>query len=328
VTNSFGTATLTVMVDNGNTVSNTVIRAFTVTILPPLATNATIAPGNSFQFKITSSLPNKDNVTLSLDPSAPAGAAITTSHGKTMLSWRPSMAQASTTNLITIRFTDNTNPALSTNQTLQVIVQDYLNVSVGKTAVQAGQTAVVPIYLASSGGATNVSFTIGWPTNRVTSPVLSNAVSSVGASSVQVQSTNLLVTVRSASGQVLQTTNPILQLSFQTVGSQSSAFVSLPGLSASGNSPGGSPYVNPSASGGRVVVVKNVPLLESFSSTNGTRTLALYGQVGTNYQVQYSTSFGSTGSWSPLTTYSQTNVALTMPVSTANAMVFYRLLQK
>jgi hypothetical protein len=330
VTNSFGTATLTVMVDNGNSVSNTVIRAFTVTIVPPLVTNATIAPGNIFRFTITSPISNKDNVTISLDPGAPAGATIVQPHGngKPQLSWRPSTAQASTTNLVTIRFSDTTNPTLTTTETLQVVVQDYLNVAVGQTAVQAGQTAVVPIYLASSGGATNVSFTIGWPTNRVTAPALSNAVSSVGASSVQVQSTNLLVTVRAASGQVLQTTNAILQLSFQTVANQSSAFVRLPGLSASGNSPAGAPYVNPSASGGRVVVVKDVPLLESLVGTNGTRTLALYGRVGTNYQVESSTSFSSKGSWTALTTYPQTNVTVTIPVGTANPVVFYRLLQK
>ena len=51
---------------------------------------------------------------------APAGAAITTNTG--VLTWRPAVAQANTTNLVTVKVTDNGTPSLSATQSFYVVV--------------------------------------------------------------------------------------------------------------------------------------------------------------------------------------------------------------
>jgi hypothetical protein len=71
-----------------------------------------------------------------------------------------------------------------------------------------------------------------------------------------------------------------------------------------------------------------VPLLESLLATNGTRTLAVYGRVGTNYQVQYRTNLNPGGAWSGLLTYGHTNVAQSINVSSNGPLVLYRLQQQ
>jgi hypothetical protein len=327
VTNSFGSATLTVMVDDGGAVSNTVIRSFNVTVVPPLATNATVLPNSLFRFVINPPITNRDHLTYSLDPGAPDGATVTTRKGVSALVWAPDSTQASTTNLIKIRITDNTNPALTTTETVQVIVLDYLNVALGWTAVQAGQKVLVPVALTSSDGVTNLSFSLLWPTNRFSSPVLTNALAAIGSSSLQRQTTNLLITVQAAAGKVIQGTNNLIQLSFQAFTTQPSAFVPLPFVSISATKSNGLPYADCTAQAGRVVVVKDAPLLESFQSANAARWLALYGQVGTNYQVQYSINPILNPSWQALTTYTQTNTAQTLAVG-SSPVIFYRLLQR
>ncbi|HWX21960.1 MAG TPA: fibronectin type III domain-containing protein [Candidatus Binatia bacterium] len=332
VNNAFGSAIITVMVDNGGTVSNTIIRSFNVAVnqvvtQSPL-TNAVILPNASFKWTINPPFTNGDKLAFSVDPGAPTGASIVKWRGVYSLVWMPSTAQASTTNLISVRITDNTTPALSTNQLLQVIVLDYANVSAGRIALQAGQNGTVPVYLSASDGVSNFVFSVTWPSNRFTNPTLLNAVAGIASSSLQNQNTNLLITVQAAAGQALLTTNPVLQLSFQTVSTQSSAFVSLPVRTLSAVRPTGVPFTNCTAGCGRVVVVKDLPLLESLQATNGARSLAVYGRVGTNYQVQYKTSLTAGGSWSPLLTYGHTNVAQTLSIGSSSPLILYRLLQQ
>jgi hypothetical protein len=332
VTNAFGSAQITVMVDNGLSYSNTVIRTFNVNVAQVVTqtpvTNAVVLPNTAFRWQINPPFTNGDKLTFSLDPGAPTGAGIIKWHGNSLLSWVPSSAQAQTTNVISVRITDTTTPSLSTNRLVQVIVLDYANVSTGPLALQAGQNGSLPIYLSASDLVSNFSFTVSWPSNRFINPTLSNVASGIAASTVQNQSSNLLITVRAASGSALQGSNPVLQLNFQTVSSQSSAFVYLPTSLLSAQTPSSRVFVNCTATSGRVVVVKDQPLLEALLATNGSRTLGLYGRVGTNYQLQYKSSLASGSSWSPVLTYMHTNVAQTFSVSSASPVIMYRLQQQ
>jgi hypothetical protein len=96
----------------------------------------------------------------------------------------------------------------------------------------------------------------------------------------------------------------------------------------SGTRPDGSAYANIFSQSGRAVVINDLPLVELLSTNGVIQTLGVYGRVGSNYQVQTSTTMRSGGSWSPVLSYAQTNLAQTVAVSPATPVNFYRLQQQ
>ena len=330
VANSFGPVVMTVMVDDGGAVSNTIIRTFGVTVVGPQpVTNVTIAPYAPFQFSINPPVTNHDRFSYSLGAGAPAGAGIiSTKKGGNYLFWAPSLTQASSTNFITIVVTDLSNPAFSTNQTVMVIVQDYLGAGVGATSVQVGQGATLPVYLTCSDGITNAAFLVGWPGNYFLTPSLSNVAPGVASSSLQNRGTNLLLSFQTAPGQALQGSNLLAQLTFQTVSNQPSAFVNLPVVITIGAKPNGAGYANNFPYAGQVVVVNDVPLLQA--STSGTSSLALtvFGKVGARYQLQSTPNAVAPVTWSALNTFNQTTVAQTLIINKTSPVLMYRVQQR
>lgn len=130
-----GTHFITVRVtDNGEpalsaTTTMTVIVS-EVNTAPVLASigNYTNGPGSTIAF--TASATDADEpaqtLTYSLDADAPAGAAIDNAGAFT---WTPSSAQAGTTNVITVRATDDGSPPLSHTRSFTVVVTRELKVS-------------------------------------------------------------------------------------------------------------------------------------------------------------------------------------------------------
>lgn len=327
VTNAYGAATITVTVNDGQPSNNIVGRTFAVTVTQDLSlltvlTNALIKPNVCFIFKVPH--PNDDKLTFSLDPGAPAGALISPKKGT--FYWKPTSAQACTTNIITVRIADNDVPESSTTGTLVLRVTDYLYVSAGATAVQAGQNATVPIWVDSSEGVTNLVFGVTWPSNRFTNPTLSAVAPAIATDSLQDQGTNLLISLQTKPSLLLQGSNVLFQLNFQTVQNQHSAFVPLPVGAIAGSKPAGA-YANCAGFAGEVAMVGEVPLARALlSGTN--RTLAVYGKVGTNYQLLCTTSLNGKAAWTPLFTYTHTNVAQKVTVGSSSPLILYRLQQR
>lgn len=331
VTNAFGSAQITVTVDDGQPLNNTITRSFTITVnqttaAPATITNAIIAPNTAFRMPLISPYNNSDKISYSLGSGAPAGVKIGTHRGVSYLGWSPTTAQALTTNLITLVLTDSTNPNLSTNELALLTVLDYLDLTMGSTSVQAGQNATVPIYLSSSSGVTNLSFTVDWPPARFTNPSLFISVSGIGSSSVQPQGTNLLFSLQTAAGQVLQKSNLIAHLNFQTVAGQSSAFVSLAVRNVSAAKPDSTAYMNYIPTAGQVAVVSTTPLLAAYFDVNTNRVLTAFGNIGSTYQIQSSSTPALSSSWVTLSSYTQTNISQNLPVDPSNPVIFYRLL--
>jgi len=329
-TNAFGLSTITVTVDDGQPTNNSIARSFTVTVNqtatgPTPLTNAIIAPNTAFRYAIPAPYPNGDKFNYSLGSGAPTGVRVATAHGVPYLTWTPSLAQALTTNLIQIVITDTTNPTLSTNETVLVTVLDFLALRLGSTSVSAGQSGLLPIYLSSSSGVTNLSFTVDWPASGFANPALLISSARIGSSSLQNHQTNLLITLETAAGQVLQKSNLVGQLSFQTLATQPSAFVSLPVRNITAAKPDSSAYVNYMPMAGQVAVVSTRPLLAPATTTDTTRSLTAFGNVGTTYQLQYCTNLSASPTWYPLMTYSQTNIAQTLNVDPSDPLISYRL---
>jgi hypothetical protein len=329
LSNAVGSATIIVAVDDGQPTNSSTARSFVVTVSPgsggsdPL-TNAIVAPNTTFRYQLSPPYANGDRFTYSLGTGAPNGVKISSTQGASYLTWKPTTAQSLTTNLITIVMTDVSNPSLSTSQTVLVTVLDFLSLHLGSISVSAGQTGLLPIYLSSSSGVTNVSFTVDWPTNALTVPTLFVSAPGVASSSVVNQQTNFLVSFQTGAGQVLQRSNLVGQLSFQAAASQPSGFVNLPVSTVSAAKPDGSTYVYYMPGAGQVAVVSTRPLLAPGVNNGTTRTLTAFGNVGTSYQLQYSTNGSGSTRWYPALTYTQTNVAQTLTVS-PTPFVLYRL---
>jgi subtilisin-like proprotein convertase family protein len=296
----------------------------------------TALPDQLFMVVLKASDPDGNDLAFSLGAGAPAGAYITNVVRRlphkplttnTVVAWLPSRAFASTTNYITVIVTGNGSPPLSATQTVTVIVLDYLELSVGMGGVQPGQTASVPIQLASSDGVTNLEFVINWPVGSLSNAALAVSAPEIASASLQDQITNVLISLYTTPGQVLQNTQQIAQLTFSGMSIPQSALVSLPVTSISATKPDSSPYTNYITDPGTVGIIISQPLLLALISSSQTRNLDLFGEVGAEYQLQYSTNLQGAGAWYPLANYTQTNGCISMGVDSINPQIFYRLLQ-
>lgn len=333
-TNAYGSATITVVLSDGQPLNSTFSRTFGVSVrqvvpLANLLTNTVVSPLQPFRFVLSPPVTNAYKFSYTLDPTAPEGSKISTKRNIPAFVWVPSSDYASTTNLIKIIATDNAIPPFTTNLYLQVAVRDYVNLIPGSTVVQAGSTGSLPIALDCSDGVTNLSFQLNWPASRLADPSLSVVSTNTASGSVQIQGANLLVRIQALPRKTLEGSNLVARLNFRTLSAQSSAFVPMSALNVTALKPVGSSYYSPLGQNGEVVVVSDTPLLRSTVVPNNRRDLLLYGRVGLNYQVQYSTaSLGSAdANWTSLLSYPQTNLVQTLSVDPAPPVIFYRLKQ-
>ena len=137
-----------------------------VNVAPVLAaiSNKTVMAGNTVAFTATATdadLP-ANTLTFSLDPGAPAGAAITAGGNFT---WTPTNAQAPATYPVTVRVTDNGVPALSDAKSFTVTVNiretgPPVVTNPGDKTVNEGSCLTFTVTATSAGGGT-LTFALG-----------------------------------------------------------------------------------------------------------------------------------------------------------------------
>jgi hypothetical protein len=266
---------------------------------------------------------NGDALVFSLAAGAPAGASINSTNGT--LYWNPGREYAATTNYLTVNVTDTVNPALSTSETMVIVVGDYLEFDLGGTAVSAGGAGSLPLSVALSGGATNLQVTVSWPGSALGNPTLT-FFPPVIAGTLLNQDGELVIQLQTPPDQPLTGTNVVAQVNFQAAAGQTSAILSIPASAGSGVTTGGQAYANVLTQGGEVVVVGDQAILRPQVAADTGRSLWLYANPGT-YQLLYTTSLAQPVVWTPLMTYEQTNVAQMVSLDATNDAIFYRLLQ-
>jgi len=312
---------------NTNVLTMTWVRG--TTNQPPvltLITNLVVPPDGMAAQRVLATDANGDALSYSLAPGADSRAALTVTKGKYTFRWAPTRDMADTTNYFTVVVTDNGYPVMSATQTFAVVVLDYLELSFGTTNLEGGQSASVPVYLASNAGVTNLLMSVPTPDGALTNWTLQTIAPQIATSSLTDQLTNLVIALATANGQSLTATQQILTLHFSAKTNSLSAFIPVSTINPTGGKPSGGNYHNYVVNPGEITVVQDTPLIRALVA-NGQRDLNLYGKLGTNYQVLFNTNLFNP-SWYPLLNYTQTNGVITLPIDAANPNIYYRILQQ
>ncbi len=265
----------------------------------------------------------KNGLVYSLDAGAPPTARLKPTNG--FFAWKPARADAATTNVITLRVTDNGVPQLSGTRTFTVLVRDYLELSIGSAVMAVGNGTNVPIDLVASTPLSNVTFSILLLTDRLTALTLENLVPAVATLELDISQTDVVgISVAALPGQFLSGTQQFARLHFTAPAGQSSAFVplKLTAVSAVRAQPGLAPTAL--LNNGRVVVVNGQPLLDAHLDSPGARALTLYGRPGTNYMIQTSSIPSLPGSWADWHSMTLSNLLETTGANTNTPTIFYR----
>src|ERR1035441_2446002 len=225
-----------------------------------------------------------------------------------VLGWVPTREQARSTNTITVWMRDSGSPPIFATNTFTVVVEDYVELSVGRTILFTGQTSSVPVTLMSSVpatliaavGLTNVEAVLHISEDRLTNLTLTDWAPELGNAIVQKQAADTWqIQFTATSGQMLQTTQQLAQLQFLAV-STNSAFVPLRVSDVMNFQMNGQSVWRTLAGDGRAVVLGDEPLVEALSKTNGYPAIVVYGAPGTGYDVLFSPNAATGGLWQPI----------------------------
>jgi hypothetical protein len=286
-------------------------------------TGYNIVPNDSIKLETMPADLKNDQVVFSLGSDAPAGASINSTNG--IVSWNAGINDANTIKNLTVVITDLTNPDASTQATFMLAISDFLDLTLDSVPVQTSHSASLPITLISSDNATNLTFTMNWPGDRLLNPSLTFKAPVVGGNLIN-QGTNLIIQLWT-DGEDLTGTNQIAQINFQAAADQTSAFLNLKITAVAAVKTDASNFENVLAEPGEVVVVGTNPLLRPHVDQNQSRTLTLYANPGSNYQLQYTTGLSSPNGWQALQDYHPDNVQQTINLDSVNPVAFYRLMQ-
>ncbi len=291
-------------------------------LLPVISptTNATAVPGQELQLSFSVTDPSGYAVNLQLGAGAPAGLALTTN----VLTWTPSCAQGSSSNLITIWAVEESSAALSNSLSFAIMVGDCVELQLGSSIVFSGSTSSVPVNLFASAGVTNLSFTLDFPTNRLGNWAINPSNSAVEvAKAKNLNATQTVFTVSAKPGQVFSGSSLLASLAFgASAGSSAFAPLSLEALLAT--KANDVPVAAAFAGRGRVIILGPEPLLEA-QWTNSARNLLLYGLPGNSYQIQSSTVLDGKANWFNLLRVPLTNVMADLSNLNQSAdVLFYR----
>jgi hypothetical protein len=236
-------------------------------------------------------------LTFSLDPGAPPGASVNPTNG--VFTWKPSDTQGGTTNLITVRVTDNGPATLSATQTFAVVVLDTrpdFFINIGSTAVLTNAVGAVPLSLRSGISLTNLELIFS-ASSRLTNFNLSGLAPQVGSANlIPLGSNRFDLRFETVPAALFQGNLSLAQLGFTVVSNNHSAVAviaseSLKGASADNVS------VNGSGGLGRVFIVGPEPILDIATAPASQVALTLYAYPG-RYAIEREAVLGGTNLWS------------------------------
>lgn len=260
----------------------------------------------------------------SLEAGAPTNALIHRETG--VFRWMPVREQASSTNLITVKVSDNGKPSLSDKKSFTVLVKDYLEVFPGSVVLRAGERGSVPVRVYSSAGLSSLRCVLHFPKERLTDVSVETLLPELVSVSLDSPDTNCAVlTFTALPGRTLQGMRELVRLHFTAIPGQNSAFLPLRigEINCERVADGLAPTSVSNA--GRVVVIGSQSMLEGRLAAGGQRELILYGQPGASYGIESSTNATDPSAWMPWQQATLTNLFNVLPAgSNVVPSIFYR----
>ncbi|NOS68504.1 MAG: cadherin-like domain-containing protein [Verrucomicrobia bacterium] len=228
---------------------------------------------------------------------APSGTYVNPTNG--VFRWSPAREQARSTNIISVIVTDNGVPAASTTNSFTVIVDDYIEVGLGRMVVQTGRTNSLPVTLATSAAITNLQAIFEAPTNLLTAVALTDPSPEIATTTLQPVGSNAWqIEFTSLPGQFLPSTQELARITFMA-SSDRSTFVPLTLSSVINLASDGSSVWRTLTADGRAVILAAEPLLEALPKTNDLPNLLLYGNPDVSYDILHAPTLPAT-SWQPV----------------------------
>jgi hypothetical protein len=209
----------------------------------------------------------------------------------------------------------------------QFTLGSYVSLAVGLAVAQAGHSGSLPIQMLYGSGITNLTLALQLPTGDFSSLSVQLVSSQLNSASLQVVNPGLVsINLGAAYGQNLQGAQELAQLNFTVVTNQASAFLPVIPEAQQVVNADGSLTTEFQAQEGQIVIVGRQPVLQALSPTpGGARSLALYGNPGTNYQLQASTDLGNPAAWHNVLSISMTNIMqIISGLETNPPAIFYR----
>ncbi len=175
------------------------------------------------------------------------------------------------------------------------LVGDYFSLAVGSGIAQTGHSGSLPIQMLAGIGITNLTVQLQLPTADFSSLSVQLISGQLGSASLQVVNPGLVsINLGAGFAQNLQGAQELAQLNFTVATNISSAFVPVTPLSLQVSNVDGSVTTNYQAQAGQLVIVGQRPLLEALPPTPaGDFGVAVYGNPGTNYELQYTTNLAN-----------------------------------
>jgi hypothetical protein len=206
----------------------------------------------------------------------------------------------------------------------QFTIGSYLSLAVGMTIAQAGQSGSLPIQMLYGSGITNLTVALQLPTGDFSSLSVGLVSNQLNSAKLQIVNPGLVSINFGSGGQNLQ--GALAQLNFTVMTNQASGFVPVTPTVQSVVNADGSLTTNFQAQAGQIVIIGRQPILEPLPTTpDGVRSLALYGNPGTNYHLQASTDLGNPAAWSDVLSIPMTNfLQVISGLDTNPPAIFYR----
>ena len=290
--------------------------------LAPIA-NVVIDEGTLHTFTADATDPDIGDTLAFTMTGAPPGAQLNPQSGS--FAYQADELSGPRTNLITLTVSDNGIPQRSASRSFTLTVRNTLpdfSVTLGSTNVFAGQSNVLPLVLVSGVSLTNILMEIDLPLGQLQDVRLRPLVSDLhSAEMVPMEGSRFGLSLGFDPTQIQNGVRRIAEMSFATLSNQPSAHVRLPLSAPVGRRLSGQVLTRGGVLGGRVVVVREQPVL----ITQSGRVLEVFGLPGSNYVLETSTILPPV--WTPTIQFQFTNgLRLQLPPA-LNGSEFYRLRQ-
>lgn len=314
--------------DGGLAINNFRFSAVGGNARPVLMPVADITTTVGVQLSVTNTAYDSDvpaqNLTFLL-AAAPAGATLSSSG---VLRWKPGIADAGTTNTVSVGVMDDGVPSLAATQTFRVRVRDYVSSSLGTFVVRAGDTGSIPIRIFSSAAVSRLTFGLLHPPNVLSNPAVTPLAPQIAyARLFQLNPSSSFVQITNYLGQTYQGTQDVALLTFSTAPGQRSGFVTLLITNVQARRVDGTLIANTVVQSGRVIIVGDEPLVEAIVRNDGQRAVIVYGQAGATYQIQSAPSMALGQPWQTDGQITLPAMSASMDVTSTNRAVFYRAME-